>query len=50
MAHTLIGRKDTVEEFASEFTMSDLIGAYTPIVECYMETTEAKVEDKTEKK
>nr|DAS24586.1 MAG TPA: hypothetical protein [Caudoviricetes sp.] len=50
VAHTLIGRTDTVEEFASEFTMSDLIGAYTPIVECYMETTEAKVEDKTEKK
>ena len=50
VAHALIGRKDTVEEFASEFTISDLLGAYTTIIECYMETTEAKVEDKTEKK
>lgn len=50
VAHALIGRTDTLEEFASEFTITDLIGAYTPIMECYMESTEPEVEDKTEKK
>lgn len=50
VAHALIGRKDTVEEFASEFTISDLLEAYTSIIECYMESTSPKVEDKTEKK
>lgn len=50
VAHALVGRTDTVEEFASEFTIADLIGAYTTIMECYMESTEPKVEDKTEKK
>ena len=50
LAHALIGRTDTLEVFASEFTISDLIGAYKSIMDCYMESTESKVEDKTEKK
>ena len=50
LTHALIGRTDTVEEFASEFTISDLLDAYTSIIECYMESTTPKVEDKTEKK
>lgn len=50
VAYSLIGRKDSLEEFSSEFTITDLIGAYSDIMNCYMETTESKVEDKTEKK
>ena len=50
LAHALVGRTDALEDFASEFTISDLIGAYPNILECYMESTSPKVEDKTEKK
>ena len=50
LAHALVGRTDALEDFASEFTISDLIGAYPNILECYMESTLPKVEDKTEKK
>lgn len=50
LAHALVGRTDALEDFASEFTISDLIGAYPNILECYMESTAPKVEDKTEKK
>ena len=50
LAHALVGRTDALEDFASEFTISDLIGAYPNILECYMESTSPKVEYKTEKK
>lgn len=50
IAYVLAGRTDTIEEFANEFTIADLIEAYTDIVKCYAETTKSKVEDKSEKK
>lgn len=50
LAYALVGRTDALEDFASEFTISDLIGAYPNILECYMESTSPKVEGKTEKK
>ena len=50
IAYVLAGRTDTIEEFANEFTIADLIDAYTDIVKCYAETTKHKVENKSEKK
>lgn len=50
IAYVLAGRTDTIEEFANEFTIADLIEAYTDIVKCYAETTKSKVENKSEKK
>ena len=50
IAYVLTGRTDTIEEFANEFTIADLIEAYTDIVKCYADTTKPKVESKSEKK
>lgn len=50
IAYVLAGRTDTIEEFANEFTIADLIEAYADIVKCYAETTKPKVENKSEKK
>lgn len=50
IAYVLTGRTDTIEEFANEFTIADLIEAYADIVKCYAETTKPKVESKSEKK
>ncbi|MEZ7740496.1 hypothetical protein O3794_02845 [Gemella sanguinis] len=50
LAYALVKYEGTLEDFASEFTPADLMGSYEDIFECYLRTTESKIESKTEKK